>query len=86
MNYFVLGILLGRAVTLIFRAYKPKRKMKIGKIYAITARGYAHVVRVLDESVQFGKDGYQLEVLDEKFKNADEIWLPTDTISRLKIY
>lgn len=84
MHYFVLGILFGRAATLIFRAYWPKRIMKIGKFYTITARGYAYAVRVIDESVQFGKDGYQLEVLDEKLKKTDEIWLPTDSISRFK--
>lgn len=87
MNYFVLGILFGRAATLIFRAYKPKRIMRIGKLYSITARGYDYVVRVLGESAQFNKDGYQLEVLDEKFKRTDEIWLPTDCISKiLKLY
>jgi hypothetical protein len=61
--------------------------MKIGKTYAITARGYAYVVRVLDQSAQFGKGGYQLEVLDKKLKKMDEIWLPTGTISRFtKLY
>jgi hypothetical protein len=83
----MLGVLFGRAATLVFRAYWPKRTIKTGKFYIITARGHAHLVRVLDASVQFGKDGYQLEVLDEKFKKMDEIWLPSDSISRfIKLY
>ena len=82
MKSFLLAFLTTFLVLKALRVLFPKNTLTIDRLYVIITRSQqVYVTRVIEQSYQFDKRGYQLEVLDNNYKRIEEIWLPVSNIA-----